>query len=440
MKPSIRRLSYGVLVLFCVVFAAFILVKGKDKSIFPELRERTGALAAASEWPTTKIRINLLIDQLKKKPTDAKINLVLAKELMQEGRASGDFSYYNKAALDLIRGVLVRNPKDFEAKCLESMIYLSQHRFAEGKEVADRAQKENPFNSFVYGLLVDANVELGDYPKAVEMADKMAAVRPDIRSYSRVSYLREIHGDPKGAKEAIQLALDAGVAGTEETEWARMVQGHLYEETGHLDTAEMIYKTSLQNRPDYPFALAGLGRVARFRKDYPTAISYLEKAKSVMPDAAFLDELIDLYQLSGQPEKAEKMLEITLDAMISDNISAGKNKDEGHYSDSELALLYLKKRDFDCALTHARTEYARRPQNIDACETLAWVLFKKGQFAEAAPLIKNAIRTGSKQPERLVKAGFILAANGQTAEGEALKKQGLALKPFMDEIAAELKN
>ncbi len=440
MKSPVRRLLYGILVSTCLVFAAFIVVKGKDKTQLPEIKERTGALAAAAEWPTTKARVEKLIADLGKKPGDPKTSLLLAKEMMQEGRATGDFSYYNKTALDLIRDVLGKNPKNFEAKCLESMIYLSQHRFAEGKKIADQARAENPHNAFVHGLLVDANVELGDYPNAVEMADKMVAIRPDIRSYSRVSYLRELHGETAGSIDAIKQAVAAGVPGAEETEWARMVLGHLFEDTGHLDSAEMIYNLSLEMRPDYPFALAGLGRVARFKKDYPAAISYFEKAKTVMTDMAFLEELIDLYKLTGQTDKAEKMTDITLDALLADNISAGKDRDMGHISDMELANLYLKKGDLDRALQHARTEHASRPQNMDASATLAWALFKKGQVAEAFPLMQNALRTGQQQPERLAKAALIFAANGKIAEAEAMKKMAFSLKPYLDEFSADLKN
>jgi hypothetical protein len=39
---------------------------------------------------------------------------------------------------------------------------------------------------------VDGNVEMGNYDSAVAFADKMVALRPDLTSYSRVSYLREI--------------------------------------------------------------------------------------------------------------------------------------------------------------------------------------------------------------------------------------------------------
>ena len=241
-----------------------------------------------------------------------------------------------------------------------------------------------------------------------------------------------------GAIDAIQLAVAAGYPGYEDAEWARMVLAHLYEDSGALDKAEMEYQTALAERPEYPFALAGLGKIARFKKDYPAAIRYFEQAGKVMSDASFYEELIDLYRLNQQPEKAAQCARITIDALLADNINASKDKDLGHYSDRELAGLYLKTDQLDKALEHARIEYQRRPDNIDACETLAWVLYKQGKAGDAAPLMEHAMRTHSQVPERLVRAGLIRCANGQATEGKALIERGLSLKPYMDEaLAAE---
>lgn len=434
MQPSVRNTLYGALVLICAAFAAFIFFNGKNKSTLPEFKERTGVLAKAPEWPETQKRVAKILADLKLKPEDAKSQLLLAKEFMQEGRMTGDNSYYNKAALELIDHVLAKDPKNFEAICYKSLVYLSQHRFAEGKEVAMEGLRMNPYNSFIYGLLVDANVEMGDYPTAVDMADKMVKVRPDIRSYSRVSYLREIHGDVPGSIEAIKLAVSAGYPGYEDMEWSRMVLAHLYEDTNQPDQAEAQYQTALQERPEYPYALAGLARIARFKKDYPAAIQYLERARSVMSDASFFEDLIDVYRLNNQPDKADECARITADALLADNISGNKDKNLGHYSDRELAALYVKMGQLDKAFEHAKIEYDRRPENIDASETLAWVFYKKGQMADAAPLVTAMMRTKSQNPERMVKAGLIMIANGQTAEGKDLINKALTLKPYMDEV------
>ena len=53
----------------------------------------------------------------------------------------------------------------------------------------------------------------GNYEEALKNADQMASIRPDLRSYSRVSYMREIHGDRDGAKQAMKMAGDAGAFG-----------------------------------------------------------------------------------------------------------------------------------------------------------------------------------------------------------------------------------
>lgn len=438
MKPSYRKYLYGALVIFCAVFTAFIFINGSRKTTLPELKPRQGALANAPEWATTQATVRKLHEELAKKPGDARSLLLLAKEFMQEGRVTGDYSYYNKAALDLINQVLAKDDKNFEAICLKSMVYLSQHRFTDGKTVALEALKANPYNSFVYGLLCDANVELGDYDEAVKMADRMVTVRPDIRSYSRVSYVREIFGDLPGAIDAIKMAVSAGFPGQEDTEWARMVLAHLYEDTNQPDLAAEQYKAALRERPDYPFALAGLGRIEMYRKNYSSAIEYYEKARNIISDVSFLEQLSLLHRLNNQPKEADEYARITLNALLDDNITAKKDKDQGHYSDMELANLYLQLDEPDKALPHARTEYDRRPQNIDACETLAWTLYRNNRAAEALPYVKTMLRTQSQHPERLVKAGIILAAGGQKKEGVDLINKGLSLKPYMEETYVKM--
>ena len=80
---------------------------------------------------------------------------------------------------------------------------MSQHRFNDALITGKEALALNDFNSGIYGVLVDANVEIGNYKEAVKMADRMMEIRPDLRSYSRASYLREIYGDNEGAKKAM---------------------------------------------------------------------------------------------------------------------------------------------------------------------------------------------------------------------------------------------
>jgi predicted Zn-dependent protease len=117
---------------------------------------------------------------------------------------------------------------------------------------------------------------------------------------------------------------------------------------------------------------------------------------------------------------------------------ADDNEQLGHYADRELAYAYLKTNELDNALEHAKIEYARRPDNIDVNETMAWVLYKRGNFAEAQKYMQVARRTGSKNPVLLGRAGLILTKLGQVAEGQALLKKSLQTAPYLDtEVEAE---
>src|SRR4051812_30484496 len=228
-----RKHLYTFLVAGTVILLAciFFISKAPKKKI-PVFKDRKGEIALSGEWLNTKKAIEGLLAAIEQNPEDYKSMLALSQAYIQEGRITGDHGYYDTAALELLDTIIKNQPDNFEALCCKATVLLSQHHFAEGLDIAKKALPLNPHNAFIYGILCDANLELGKYDEAVKMADKMVSVRPDIRSYSRVSYLREIYGDIPGSKQAIKLAIAAGYPGLEQTEWTRCVLGHLYESTG----------------------------------------------------------------------------------------------------------------------------------------------------------------------------------------------------------------
>ena len=65
-----------------------------------------------------------------------------------------------------------KDAKNFEALTFKATILLSQHRFAEGLAIAAQAQQLYPYNAYVYGLMVDGNVESGKYKAAMKLLIK----------------------------------------------------------------------------------------------------------------------------------------------------------------------------------------------------------------------------------------------------------------------------
>ena len=437
-----KNLLYLLLISVFIIAAGFVVMKykkseAKKETAVYQLLERRGAQAQTEEWTIIKRAAAKMTDAIETNPYDKKSLINLANLMVMEGRATGNYTYYDMAAMKYINNVLSIEPNNFEALTLKALVQLSQHHFADGLATAETARKINPYNAFVYGILVDGNVEMGHYDSAVSAADKMLSIRPDLRSYARASYLREINGDYPGAIEAMKMAVDAGAAGDESTEWSRVQLAHLYENIGDLKNAAIQYTFAYNERPGYPYPLAGLARMAIAEKDYSKAVAYYQQADSIVNNSTFKEELASAYKLAGRNEEAKILLDAAIKEMATNAKTAITDESIGHYSDKELAEVYTRTGDYERALEHALAEYNRRPENIDVNETLAWAYYNKGDVTKAIQYIQVANKTGSQSPTLLCRTGLIFLKAGDKVKAKKYLQDGLKNNP---NIFAELKN
>ncbi len=430
-----KTFLYSFLLVLFVAASAFMLTRitkqgNKNETVYSKLLPRKTSLAYAAEWAVVKNNVDVLIRKVDGKPSDIKSLIALTAQYIQEGRNTGNFNYYNEAALKCINAVLEIDAKSFEALTFKATILLSQHHFTDGLAIATQAQQLYPYNAFVYGLLVDGYVESGKYKEAIEAADKMISIRPDNRSYSRIAYLREIHGDIPGAIEAMKMAVDAGAPGDENTEWCRVQLGKLFEKIGNVNEAEMHYTIAANNRQNYPYALAGLARIASEEKNYGKALGLYMQADSLIPDHTFKEGIAEIYNLTRQTEKAKKVAEEILNHMKFFS-SSRENKNVGQNEDHEMAHAYMGVNNYEKALEYALLEYNRRPENIEVNETVAIVYYAKGGYSKALPYIETALKTNCKNPELLCHAGLIYAKSGDNAKAKMLLKEALKMDPLI---------
>ena len=429
-----KRSTYLLLFVCFLSLTAFVVIKynvnvlSKTTAYYP-LLERKGQLAQLPEWPATKEKAAKLISVVRDQPQDVRSRLSLATVYIQEGRITGKYDYYNEAAMTYINEALLLEPKNFEGLLLKAVLELSQHHFDEALQTAAAAEKISAYNAFLNGIMVDAYVEKGDYIKAVERSDRMISIRPDIRSYSRVSYLREIHGDYTGAIEAMIMAVESGTYGDEATAWARTQLAQLYEKTGDLERAEMHYTIVLDERPGFAYALAGLGNIAAANDDYVKAISLYQQADAAVNDYALKERLAELYLHTGQKQQAAT----AINAIIKD-LTAASNAGEGelnHHADKELAYVYLLQGNHNKAVQHALAEYRRRPGNIEVNEALAWAYYKKGDTNNAITHIEKALKTNCKNPTLLSRAALIYSRAGN-AKAKTLATEAIRTNANID--------
>lgn len=428
-----KNYLYSLVVATILAATIFLLNQPRqvaEEAPIPPLLQRQGAISNTSEWLNTKAAIQGLQTKIRQKPDDLQSKLLLTFAYMQEARITGQHPYYFPAALKLANDILDREPGNavlrFEATVAKASIQLSLHQFSKALQTAHQALPINPRSAAVYGVLCDAYVELGNYPQAIKMADQMVALRPDLRSYSRISYLREIHGDMAGAIEAMEQAAAAGYPGLEQTAWARVTLASLYEKTGDLKIAEKQYRRALGEYPNYAFALGGLGRLAAKKNKPGEALRFFSEAAEILPEFSFQEELIRLYKKQGENGKASQTMKELLTGMEED-------QEAGHVVDLELANIYLELgQDYNKAQKYALKEYERRPDNIDVCRTLAHISYKKGDFKKAAHYMRKATRTNTQDPDFLGLDGLIHYKLGNQALGENLIRKSWAINPFQD--------
>lgn len=397
-----QSLKYIVLSICITLFAC----AEKNKSAanlqtmaLPELLIRNEAIQNGKEWETIQNYYAKNRLKLNENPDDLKARLELAQLFSQEARITGEHGHYYPAALRMTDEILQRNPTDkdilFMTLVTKAGVQLSQHAFAEALKAAEQAVTINPYNSQVYGTLVDANVELGNYELAVEMADKMVSIRPDLRSYSRVSYLREIHGKIDGAIEAMQLAVSAGAPGQEQTAWTRLTLGNLYQTYNKQNEAAVQYEMILQERPNYPFAVAALADIEIEKGNFEEAERLLHKAKQIIPEVGFYEQLAHIYKKTNRQNELDATLK-EIFVMLEDDV------EHGHNMNLEYAAIHRDLTgNYDEALRYAQLEYQKRPKNIDVNQLVASILLKQGKQETAAPYLQQASITNSQHPELL---------------------------------------
>src|SRR5262249_27767179 len=159
-------------------------------------------------------------------------------------RETGDPTYYTKSDGSLHRALALDSKDPFAYSGLGSLA-LSRHRFREALRLGQEAYSLGPTIARNYGVLGDAPVALGRYREAFHDFDVMNKLLPDLSSYSRVSYGRELRGNTAGALRAMKLAVDAATGAKEPTAWTHVQLGKLFFNHGRYRLA--LRETQLAN-------------------------------------------------------------------------------------------------------------------------------------------------------------------------------------------------
>ena len=359
-------------------------------------------------------------NRLEQNPDDAQAYAQLGLAYLQQVRETADAQLYTLAE-QAFDEALARDTQQVDALVGQGMLALARHDFQTAVQWGQKARNLNPFRAQILGILVDGYTELGRYEEAVATAQAMVDLRPDLASYSRISYLRELHGDVAGAMTAMETAVSFGLPGGEEWAWTQVQLGNLYFNQGALDKAEAIYEETLYYRPNYAYALGGLGRVAAARGNYEAAIEQLRPLVERLPLPEFAVVLGDLYTATNQPEAAQQQYDLV-------RLIQRLNEQAGMSVDLELALFEAEQGQPVVAVKKARLAYSFRP-SIIAADVLAWALYQNGEYQEAWTYAQKAVRLGTQDALMHYHTGKIAYALGDREMAQNYLLTALTINP-----------
>ncbi|MGB4959479.1 MAG: hypothetical protein WBO36_08385, partial [Saprospiraceae bacterium] len=298
-----------------------------DSSI-PALLTRNEKIRMGKEWDDVQSNYQKLKMAIEKNDADQESKIRLAQLFIREARITGEHGHYYPAALTITERILQNKGTDpsmtFLALVTKAGIQLSHHEFDKALETGKLALTYNQSNAQLYGVLTDAYVELGQYENAIEMSDIMIKIKPDLRAYARISYIREIHGQVDEAIDAMKMAVEAGVPGYEDTAWAMQTLGNMYKMYGQPEKAKQVYQEILVSRPDYPFAVAALGELQMEAQDYDKAASTTQQAIDIIPEVGFYTQIAEIYKAQRKTDKFDQIIPEIL-VMLKDDVDSGHN-------------------------------------------------------------------------------------------------------------------
>ena len=407
---------------FCAVILFALTVSGQFVPL----------CAAEKEHDPLELEISFWESRVGRDPADPMTPEKLGQAYLQKSRESGDLTYLTKAVASLEDSIKIK-PKNPSAMNWLALAFIQQHRFKEALALAEKSVKLLPEDGFAYGLLGDANLELGDMDKAEAGYVRAMELAPEMFSLARWANLQFMRGDiPAALKFYKEACLDAKTHGRTpfNAAWCALQLGQTYFRIGKFDEAEAQYQIALNTLPGNYMPLDYLAELRGAQERYDESIALYEKALAIAhrPELCqALGYVLFIAQKSEQSAELHKQaVELYLEAV-----------NQGH------ALYYHHLAGFYCdskksppdAVRWARRDLDLR-KSVYAHDCLAWALYQNGDFKEARDEMKKALSAGTLDAHLFNHASLIYFRAGDVAGSRDALRKAAELNPQYNKFHA----
>lgn len=374
-------------------------------------------------------------------PNDPKNLSVLGAAHFQRARETGDVSDYQKAEDALTRSLNLLSTDFSAVEPLATMaeVCMGEHRFSDALGYSQKALSLGSGDVSSFAIVGDAYADMGAYHKAAQAYSRLTpqdmtlAPRAAYARDSRLAYLKFVNGDTDGAVALMKTSVEEGVEArlpSENLAWLYYELGEFLVLRGDAAAADAAYLQALSVHPGDYRALASMAKLRSNLGKTQEAMLLYQHAIAIVPMPMFVAELGDLYSRNGKQDEAKKQYQLVeYIGLLGEINQVLHNRDLAiFYADHDLKL--------NKALELARKEFEVR-EDLYTWDTLAWVLYKNGRYADAATASQNALKLGTKDPILLYHAGMIANKMGKPDEARTHLSEALKINPHFHLLYAD---
>ena len=413
--PDLTRLAAVAALTFAAVVVALLLLSDAGKQASPG----PGSVALPSS-ASAGDRVRAAAAAARANPRSATAYVALAGAHLQFARETGDPGAYDRADAALRRALALK-PGDAAALTERGVLKLARHDFRGALVDGRAARAAAPEANKPFGVVVDALVELGRFRQATSTLQTMVDRKPNLDSYSRVAYLRELRGELRGAESALRLAASAGGAVPENTAFVHALLGDLDFARGRLAPAARWYRSALRLFPRHAPSQYGLARVEAAQGRLDPAIRRLRALIRRLPLPAYTVTLGEAELAAGRPAAARRDLALV-------RAQQRLLRASGVSTDVELALFEADHGSPRRGVVLGRRAWRLAP-GVRSADALGWALTRAGDARAGLRMARRALALGWRDPFVVYHAGVAASRAGDRALARTLLRRVVEQTP-----------
>jgi tetratricopeptide (TPR) repeat protein len=357
-------------------------------------------------------------------PSDQITRRMLASEYLQRFRETGDLNDVARAHAMAERSLALQpqgNPQALSVIASSDIVF---HRFPAALAAERDALEADPSNDGARAQSASILMEIGRYQEAEQILNHPSDPDVDPTWMSIRARYDELTGNVAGARVVLDEATRRVDRMTSISAYARswyhLRDAQLAFEAGDGQTAAAEYDESLRIYPYNSMALLFEAKLYRAHHDWQRALAAATRSADLYPLPQALGYEADAQRALGDEEGARRT-----DALIE---AEQRLFNVQGINDRLLAMYYAEHHEhLNDALTAARSDIAKRGDEIYADDTMAWVLATMGRWKEARVYAVRAARYDTADPELQYHCGVIAWHAGYAGEARHRLSAALAV-------------